>query len=60
MKKIICLLCICLLVVGGLTSALADAPSLPDAGVTDPHGPGSTPDGGGDDGGVGGGGGWPQ
>lgn len=58
MKKLVCLICICLLVVGGVSAALADVSQLPDSGVTEPQDPGTTPDGG-DDGGVGGGGGWP-
>ena len=61
MKKLICLLCICLLMAGGVFAALAETPFLPDSGIVTPQGPDPTPDGGGgDDGGVGGGGGWPQ
>ncbi len=58
MKKIICLLCICLLLVGGVSAALAEDSHLPDSGQGEPESPGSSPDGG-DDEGVGGGGGWP-
>jgi hypothetical protein len=61
MKKLICLLCICLLIGGGVSAALAETPALPDSDIPEPSGQGATPDGGGgDDGGVGGGGGWPQ
>jgi hypothetical protein len=61
MKKLICLLCICLLILGGISVSLAEEPSLPDSGLTEPQDPGSTPEGGGGgDDGVGGGGGWPQ
>ena len=60
MKKLICLLCICLLIVGGVSAALAEGPSSPDSGVVEPQGQDPTPEGGDDDGGIGGGGGWPQ
>lgn len=61
MKKLICLLCICLLILGGISVSLAEEPSLPGSGVIEPLDPGSTPEGGGGgDDGVGGGGGWPQ
>jgi len=60
MKKLICLLCICLLIVGGVSAAVAEAPLSPDSGVTECQGSDPTPEGGDDDGGIGGGGGWPQ
>lgn len=60
MKKLICLLCICLLLVGGVFAALAEDSHLSDSGQErEPESPGTSPDGG-DDGGVGGGGGWPK
>ncbi len=60
MKKLICLACICLLVLGGISAALADAPQLPDSNGPEPQDQGTTPEGGDDGGGIGGGGGWPQ
>ena len=59
MKKLICLLCICALIVGGISAAVADEPSLPCPGFSELSGSDPTPDGG-DEGGVGGGGGWPK
>jgi hypothetical protein len=59
MKKLICLLCICLLLVGMIPVTLAEAPQLLNSGPEDPYLPGSSPIGGDGDGGVGGGGGWP-
>ncbi|MBU7042168.1 MAG: hypothetical protein HXS47_01160 [Theionarchaea archaeon] len=60
MKKIICLLIACFLMVGGISVVLADT-AVPDTEFPCPHdsGTGITPLGGGDDGGIGGGAGWP-
>ncbi|MBU7009895.1 MAG: hypothetical protein HXS46_04350 [Theionarchaea archaeon] len=60
MKKLICLLCICLLIVGGMYAVFAEAPPLPGSGGMEPQDSDTTPNGGDDDGGIGGGGGWPQ
>lgn len=61
MKKIICLLIACFLMMGGISVVLADTSSSPDTGCSYPHNSGTdiTPLGGGDDGGIGGGAGWP-
>jgi hypothetical protein len=59
MKKLACLLCICLLILGGVSVSLAEESSLPDSGVTGPQDSDPDPCGGGEDGGIGGGGGWP-
>jgi hypothetical protein len=59
MKKIICLLIVCFLVMGGIFVALADEPSSDEAGFSYPQDSGTAPLGGGGDEGIGGGGGWP-
>ena len=59
MKKLMCLLCICLLLVGGVSAAWAEDSQMPHSEQGgEPESPGPSPEGG-DDEGVGGGGGWP-
>jgi hypothetical protein len=59
MKKIICLLIVCFLVMGGVSVALADDTLPAGPGFSNPHDTGTTPLGGGGDDGIGGGAGWP-
>ncbi|MBU7033385.1 MAG: hypothetical protein HXS53_12710 [Theionarchaea archaeon] len=58
MRKLMCLLIVCFLVIGGVSVSLADDTVSVGPGFSIPHDSSSTPMGGGDEG-IGGGAGWP-
>lgn len=60
MKKILCLLCICMLLVGSVSVVFADNQSLVNTDSNNFFDSDPSPQGGDGEGGMGGGGGWPK